>query len=439
MSIGKKILLELKKEVSPTAYKNYLENLMYDEKNSRDHAIYFLAANMHISKWVTTKYSEKIAQLFEMHNGVKPDVIIGVRKIEKKPAKQEKKQIETVQEFEYANLDPLLTFDTFVVGESNQFAYTVARSIAENPSRQYNPLFIYGGVGLGKTYLLQAIGNCVLSTGRKVIYMTLEDFTNIFISHIRTQTMDRFRDKFRTCDLLLIDDIQFLSQKEKTQDEFFHTFNKLHAQGKQIVLTSDKPPKKIIGLEERLISRFEWGLMADIQAPNLEMKISIIQKKCEVNKIHLHTDIVHYIATHLGDNIREIEGVIIKLNALSTLLNHKITLDFVKNAIKDHIKEQTKYITIDDIVETVAKELNVKPSDIKSKKRQKATVYARRIVIYLARNLTLNSMPQLALYFGLKDHSSISHMMSKIHKTLENDENFKVVLEELSRKVSTQK
>ncbi|MEA1919984.1 MAG: chromosomal replication initiator protein DnaA, partial [Campylobacterota bacterium] len=341
--------------------------------------------------------------------------------------------------FEYMKLNPQLTFETFVVGESNQFAYTVARSVAENPSIQYNPFFIYGAVGLGKTHLLQAIGNYGLKLGKSVIYTTLEEFTNIFISHIRTQTMDRFRDTFRRCDLLLIDDIQFLGGKEKTQDEFFHTFNKLHSEGKQIVLTSDKAPKKIAGLEERLISRFEWGLMADIQAPNLEMKISIIKKKCETNQIHLNEDIVHYIATHLGDNIREIEEVIIKINALRILLHHEITLDFVQNAIKDHIKEKTENISIDDIVETVAKEFNVKPSEIKSKRRHKAVVEARRVVVYLARNLTLNSMPQLAFYFGLKDHSSISHMMTKVYKTMDADTNFKILLEELAEKISTKK
>lgn len=278
MNIGQKILIELKKEVEPNTYKKYLQNLLYDEKNSQEHIVYFLADNLHVSKWINTRYSAKIAHLFEIHNGVKPKVVIGVADKKKKPIKKKSKQPIVVKEFEYVKLNPQLTFDTFVVGESNQFAYTVARSVAENPSIQYNPFYIYGGVGLGKTHLLQAIGNCGLKLGKRVIYITLEEFTNIFISHIRTQTMDRFRDTFRLCDLLLIDDIQFLGGKEKTQDEFFHTFNKLHSEGKQIVLTSDKPPKKITGLEDRLTSRFEWGLMADIQAPNLEMKISIIKK-----------------------------------------------------------------------------------------------------------------------------------------------------------------
>jgi len=279
----------------------------------------------------------------------------------------------------------------------------------------------------------------MLQTGKRVIYTTLEEFTNIFIAHIRTHTMDRFRDRFRSCDLLLIDDIQFLSGKEKTQDEFFHTFNKLHTDGKQIVLTSDVPPKKIKGLEERLRSRFEWGLMAGIVAPNFEMKVSIIQKKCEMNQIKLDQKIIHYIATHLGNNIREIEGVIIKIHAMSTLMQQQITLDFVKNAIADHIAKTTTEVTIDDIVQVVSKEFNVKPSDIRSKRRHRAIVEARRVVVYLARNLTVNSMPQLALYFGLKDHSSISHMLTKVYHTIDTDDNFKLLLEALSEKVSKEK
>jgi len=437
LNIGEKCLLELKKEVTENEYNKYLKNLLYDEKNSNEHQVYFSVDNLHIAKWIQSRYTPKITHFFESNRGVKPKVTIKVRKKETISKKNVPKSSEIANKFEYAALNPLLTFDTFVVGESNQFAYTVAKSVSENPSIQYNPLYIYGDVGLGKTHLLQAIGNYGLSCGKKVIYTTLEEFTNIFIAHIRTHTMDTFRDTFRLCDMLLIDDIQFLKGKEKTQDEFFHTFNKLHAEGKQIVLISDQPPKKISGLEDRLTSRFEWGLMADIQAPNLEMKIAITNKKCEQNKIHLNDDIVQYIATHLGDNIREIEGVIIKINAMSTLLNYKITLDFVKDAIKDHIKEKAEHVTIDDIVETVAKEFNVKPSEIKSKKRRRAVVRARRVVVYLARDLTINSMPQLALYFGLKDHSSISHMMTKVSKEMDTDKNLKMLLEELSVKVST--
>ena len=439
MNIGQKVLQDLKKELPSTIYDKYFQHLIYDEKHSRSNLACFLAVNLHIAKWIDTKYAMVMADLFEKHQGVKPKIQIDVAKKKKTTVKKAIQPKTVKNEFADLKLNPTMTLESFVVGESNQFAYTVARSIAEQPVIQYNPFFIYGGVGLGKTHLLQAIGNHMLQTGKRVIYTTLEEFTNIFIAHIRTHTMDRFRDRFRSCDLLLIDDIQFLSGKEKTQDEFFHTFNKLHTDGKQIVLTSDVPPKKIKGLEERLRSRFEWGLMAGIIAPNFEMKVSIIQKKCEMNQIKLDQKIIHYIATHLGNNIREIEGVIIKIHAMSTLMQQQITLDFVKNAIADHIAKTTTEVTIDDIVQVVSKEFNVKPSDIRSKRRHRAIVEARRVVVYLARNLTVNSMPQLALYFGLKDHSSISHMLTKVYHTIDTDDNFKLLLEALSEKVSREK
>ena len=393
---------------------------------------------MFISKWVHSRYKEKIAHLFELENGIKPEVEIGLSK--KKSTSSSKKTLNTSAEKSSAKstyLNPSLIFDGFIVGDSNQFAYTTAKSVAENPGKLYNPLFIYGGVGLGKTHLLQAIGNYHIELGKIVIYTTLEQFMNTFTSHLRSQTMDRFRDKFRECDLLLIDDIQFLSRKEQTQEEFFHTFNELYNANKQIVITSDRQPNKIAGLVDRLRSRFEMGLMADIQPPGLETKIAIIQKKCELDGISLNNEIINYIATHMGDNIREIEGAIIKLNAMSSMLNQEITLDFAQNTIKDQLKEKKESVSIDDIVNIISKELNVKPSDIKSKKRTKNVVNARRISIYLARNLTPNSMPQIAVYFGMKDHTAISHAMKKINEIIENDENFKVLLEELSNKVHT--
>ncbi len=437
MNIGQKVLFELKKEISETEYERYIKKLVYDTKHSRSNMIYFNAPNLLIAKWVKTKYTDKLAHLFELQNEVKPEIEITVGKATKQVSHTINKQSSEKSNSKSTYLNPSLTFESFIVGDSNQFAYTTAKSVAEKPGKQYNPLFIYGGVGLGKTHLLQAIGNYHIDLGKTVIYTTLEQFMNSFTSHLRSQTMDRFRDKFRECDLLLIDDIQFLSRKEQTQEEFFHTFNELHNANKQIVITSDRQPNKIAGLVDRLKSRFEWGLMADIQPPGLETKIAIIQKKCELDGISLGNEIVNYIATHMGDNIREIEGTIIRLNAMSSMLNQEITLDFAQNAIKDQLKEKRENITIDDIVKIVSKELNIKPSDIKSKKRTKNVVSARRTAIYLARNLTPNSMPQIALYFGMKDHTAISHAMKKIHEIIDNDENFKVLLEELSNKIHT--
>jgi len=437
MNIGQKVLFELKKEISETEYERYIKKLVYDTKNSRSNMVYFNASNMIIAKWIKSKYREKIIHLFEVLGEVKPEVKINIGTLNKNVVKPISNINNEKTHTKSTHLNPSLTFDSFIIGDSNQFAYTTAKSVAEKPGKQYNPLFIYGGVGLGKTHLLQAIGNYHIDLGKTVIYTTLEQFMNTFTSHLRSQTMDRFRDRFRECDLLLIDDIQFLSRKEQTQEEFFHTFNELHNNNKQIVMTADRVPSKIAGLVDRLKTRFEWGLMADIQPPGLETKIAIIQKKCELDGISLNNEIINYIATHMGDNIREIEGTIIKLNALSNMLNQEITLDFAQNAIKDQLKEKKDNITIDDIVKIISKELNIKPSDMKSKKRTKNVVNARRIAIYLARNLTPNSMPQIAVYFGMKDHTAISHAMKRINKIIDDDENFKVLLDELSNKVNT--
>jgi len=437
MNIGQKVLFELKKEISEIEYERFIKKLTYDTKRSRSNLVYFNAPNMYIAKWIKTKYIDKLQHLFELQNEVKPQIEINIGKQTKQNTLNVSKQNTEKSSSKSTYLNPSLKFDSFIVGDSNQFAYTTAKSVAEKPGQLYNPLFLYGGVGLGKTHLLQAIGNYHIELGKTVIYTTLEQFMNSFTSHLRSQTMDRFRDKFRECDLLLIDDIQFLSRKEQTQEEFFHTFNELYNANKQIVITSDRQPNKISGLVDRLKSRFEMGLMADIQPPGLETKIAIIQKKCELDGIQLNNEIINFIATNMGDNIREIEGTIIKLNALSSMLNQEITLDFAQNAIKDQLKEKKENISIDDIVKIVSHELNIKPSDIKSKKRTQMVVSARRTAIYLARNLTPNSMPQIAMYFGMKDHTAISHAMKKINEIIENDENFKVLLEELSNKIHT--
>jgi chromosomal replication initiator protein len=439
MNMGQRVLAELKKEISQIEYQRYIKRLHYDNNTSSSTNIYFRVSNIFLAKWIKSKYANKIAQLFEMHHGIKPEITITVMtelevnnapQVVRNPIKKSTKS---------TYLNPSLTFESFIVGDSNQFAYTTAKSVAQKPGKQYNPLFIYGGVGLGKTHLLQAIGNYHIDLGKTVLYTTLEQFMNAFTSHLRSQTMDHFRDKFRECDLLLIDDIQFLSKKEQTQEEFFHTFNQLYSADKQIVMTADRAPNKIIGLVDRLRSRFEWGLMADIQSPGLDTKIAIIEKKCQLDGINLSSNIIHFIATNMGDNIREIEGTIIKLNALSSMLNQEITLEFAQHAIKDQIKEIKEQITIDDILRLVAKDLNVKPSDITSKKRTRKVVHARRISIYLSRNLTTSTMPQIAVYFGMRDHTAISHAMKKINEMRENDSSFQVSLKELSNKIKTKK
>ena len=440
MNIGNKVLKKIKDEISNKDWNRYMKNLIYSEKESKNNIAQFYAPNILLARWIKTKYKFQLAHLFELETKIKPHIIISAT--QEKDLKEKTNESHNEQHKEQKNqgkstiLNPSFTFESFIVGNSNQFAYTTAKSVAEKPGAIYNPLFLYGGVGLGKTHLIQAIGNYQVFLGRKVIYTTFEQFMNKFTSHLRAQTMDRFREHFRECDILIIDDIQFLSGKEQTQEEFFHTFNELHQANKQIIITSDRQPHKIRGLVDRLRSRFEWGLMADIQPPELETKIAIIQKKCEIDGINLNKDIINFLASNMGHNIREIEGAIIKLNAYSGLMNQELTLEFAHNVIKDQLIEKQNNISIDDIVTFISKELNVKLSDIKSKKRTRIVVRARRISIYISRNLTSNSMPQIAVYFGMKDHTAVSHAMKKVKEIIEEDESFKVLLEELSNKIN---
>ena len=440
MNIGNKVLKKIKDEMNSKDWNRYMRGLTYSEKESKDNIAQFYAPNILLARWIKTKYKFQLEHLFELETKIKPHIIISTAKdkalTEESNEPRNKQKKEQKNQSKSTILNPSFTFESFIVGNSNQFAYTTAKSVAEKPGKIYNPLFLYGGVGLGKTHLIQAIGNQQIALGKKVIYTTFEQFMNKFTSHLRAQTMDRFREHFRECDMLIMDDIQFLSGKEQTQDEFFHTFNELHQANKQIVITSDRQPHKIGGLVDRLRSRFEWGLMADIKPPELETKIAIIQKKCEIDGINLNRDIINFLASNMGQNIREIEGAIIKLNAYSGLMNQELTLEFAHNVIKDQLIEKQKNISVEDIVTLISQELNVKLSDIKSKKRTRIVVRARRIAIYISRNLTSNSMPQIAVYFGMKDHTAVSHTMKQVKKIMEEDISFKVLLEELSNKIN---
>jgi len=425
------VLTALKSEISQSEYNRYIKNLKFDEEASKSDFIVIYAPNKIITNWINTKYSKKIQHLFELKTGIKPQIKIITKSFSHKPMQKSNIAKNSQEIAQNSSLNPSYTFEHFVVGSSNQVAYTISNVVSKDPGKQYNPLFIYGFSGLGKTHLLHAIGNEAIKRGKRVIYTTSEEFMNDFTKSIRNKTTDRFREKYRECEYLLIDDIQFLSGKAETQVEFFNTFNALHVEEKQIVLTSDKAPKKIAGIEDRLLSRFEWGMIVDIQPPELETKISIIKTKCEQNEIYLNEEIINFIATNMGENIREIESAIVTLNAYASVTNQEITLDFAKDVMKDIIKEKRKNITLEQIIKVISKELNVKPSDIKSKKRTKNIAEARRIGIYLARELTPNSMPALAQYFGMKDHSSVSHNMKKINEQINENENFKLRVEEL--------
>lgn len=423
-----------KKEITEIEYENYISSLKFNDKLSKADCLVFNAPNELIAKFIQTKYAEKIAYLYEVQSGNKAEVQIqGLNNKAHTKIKLDIANIKTQSTI----LNPSFTFESFVVGDSNKYAYSacVAVSNKDKLGKLYNPIFIYGPTGLGKTHLLQAVGNACLELGKKVIYATSENFVNDFTSHLSNKTMEKFHEKYRNCDVLLIDDVQFLGKTDKIQEEFFFTFNTIKEKFGQIIMTSDNPPNMLKGITERLKSRFANGIMADITPPQLDTKIAIIRKKCEFNGIDLDQEVINYIATSMGDNIREIEAMITNLHAYSRLIGQNINLDIAKMMMKDHIKERKENISIEDIFSMVCKELNIKLSDIKSNKKTQNIVLARRVVIYLARELTTMSMPQLAKFFDMKDHTAISHNVKKINEIIENDLELKNKIEELKNKI----
>jgi chromosomal replication initiator protein len=322
-----------------------------------------------------------------------------------------------------ASLNPKFTFDSFVVGACNQFAHAAARSVADHPSRSYNPLFIYGGVGMGKTHLMHAIGRSLIQqhASMRVIYTSSERFMNEMISCIRTERMPQFHHRYREADVLLIDDIQVLGSKERTQEEFFHTFNELHDHQKQIVISSDAPPKDIPGLVERLRSRFEWGLIADIQPPDLETKMAILDKKAEAESIRLPDDVRSFMASKTKSNVRELEGALVKLIAYSSLTGAPITLQMAQQVLKHLVHVQERRITIDSIQKAVGERFQIKQSQLKEKSNTKKVVYPRQVAMYLVKELTDASLPEIGRAFGGKHHTTVIHSINKIEQQRQND------------------
>jgi chromosomal replication initiator protein len=334
----------------------------------------------------------------------------------------------------HSTLNANYSFDRFVVGSCNQFAHAASAAVAEQPAKNYNPLFIYGGVGLGKTHLLNAIGlkTLKLFPDLNVVYVSAEVFMNELINSIRYDKMPKFREKFRNIDCLLIDDIQFIAGKERTQEEFFHTFNTLHDAGKQIVVTSDKFPKDIPNLEGRLRSRFEWGLIADIQPPEIETKIAILEKKAQENHIALPGNVALYLASQAESNIRELEGYLVRIAAYSSLTGRQIDLELVKSVLKQLLrKEEKKEITIEEIVKVVGSKFNIKISEIKSQKKNKNLVLARQVSMFLAREMTSSSFPDIGDKIGGRDHSTVIYAHNKIKKILDTNKALRDTVEEI--------
>ncbi len=335
-----------------------------------------------------------------------------------------------------AKLNPKYTFNTFVVGDSNRFAHAAALAVAEAPAHAYNPLFIYGGVGLGKTHLMHAIGHFVLenSPETKVMYVTSEQFTNDIINAIRDDKTSEFRERYRNIDVLLVDDIQFLANKERTQEEFFHTFNALHEANKQIVLSSDRPPREIPTLEDRLRSRFEWGLITDIQAPDLETRIAILDKKAALEKIKIQPEALTFIAEHINSNIRELEGALIRVVAYSSLTNRPIDVSLASEALKDIlINVKKSKVEIKDIQKVVSQYFEIDISEMNSRKRGRSVAFPRQVAMYLSRELTDASLPKIGEAFGGRDHTTVLHAYEKISEAVQQDPELAQVIKELIR------
>ncbi len=333
------------------------------------------------------------------------------------------------------NLNPIYTFESFIKGDSNQFAVATCLSAAENPGKAYNPLFIYGGVGLGKTHLLHAVGNLVLrhTPNAVVTYISSERFMNELIYCLRFNKMWDFRKKYRDCDVLLVDDIQFISGKKATQEEFFHTFNTLYGAKKQIVITSDMFPKDIPDIEDRLRNRFQWGLIADIQAPSIEHRIAILYSKAEKLGIRLRPEVAEYIAKHAKRNVRELEGALHRINAYGALQGEEITLDLAARTFRDVLGEAPKRMSIDTVQKAVAEHFQMKVADLKSKRRQRAIAMPRQIAMYLSRKLTNASYPDIGEKFGGKDHTTVMHNVKKIEESLDRDLDLKAHVDTLER------
>jgi len=430
----------LEKVLSEGDFGTWIKPVLYSHHDSS--SVYLSVPNSFIKEWLEDHYLKVLTGALSVTSGHSVNLNFIVRDNNEhqqiiteeiiNKAHQEltpPKSIEAV----FTPLNPKYTFDLFVSGTGNQFAHAAAMAVANNPADTYNPLFIYGGVGLGKSHLLNSIGHIIRANSPDTIvcYCSAEKFMYEMVNHLRLKKMDLFRSRFRNVDVLLIDDIQFISGKTGTQEEFFYTFNALHDAHKQIVITSDKFPREISDLEERLRSRFEWGLIADIQPPDIETKIAILKKKSEITNVRLPEDVYYFLASSDTRNIRELEGMLIRLGAFSSLQNIPITLSMAKESLKDILGDRRKEITVELIQKTVADYFDLKLTDMKSEKRLKNLVNARQIAIWLCRDMTKSSYPDIGLKFGGKDHSTIIHSFKKIDKALVVDIKLSKIIDEI--------
>jgi len=420
----------LKDEITRIAYDTWIKGLTIVGKEGDT---YVLGASSVIQRdSINNRYYDLILNTFKYLTNTECDISIIINEtavIENEHVAND--SVDSISGYSSSFLNPKYTFDTFVVGNSNRFAHAAALAVAEAPATSYNPLFLYGGVGLGKTHLMHAIGNAILkkNNSAKVLYVTSEKFTNQLINAIKDYKNEEFRNTYRNVDVLLIDDIQFIAGKERIQEEFFHTFNTLHESGKQIILSSDRPPKEIKLLEDRLKSRFEWGLIADISNPDYETRLAILRKKAQCDNIIIDDMILSNIATKIDSNIRELEGVLNKMIAKASLTHSPLTMEMAEKAINDIVSQKEKIVSAEYIQEVVAKYFNLNPKDLKSSKRSNDLAYPRQIAMYLCRDIAQMQLTKIGDSFGKRDHTTVMHACRKIESEIKENGNTKLIVD----------
>ena len=420
----------LKNEVTKIAYETWIRDL--DIESAENGNIVLIANNAFQKESILSRYHDLFKNTFNYITNRNCEIAVILKDDISEDDLQVAKQLSNnLNSYPNSTLNPKYTFDSFVVGNSNRFAHAAALAVAEAPATAYNPLFIYGGVGLGKTHLMQAIANEILVNNRNanILYVTSEKFTNQLINAIKDGKNEMFRNKYRNIDVLLIDDIQFIAGKERIQEEFFHTFNTLHENGKQIIISSDKPPKDIKLLEDRLKSRFEWGLIADISNPDYETRLAILRKKAQLDNIIIDDEILSDIATKIDSNIRELEGILNKLIANASLTNCQITMEMAEKAINDVVTKKDKVLSLELVQETVAKYFNITVEELKGVKRSNDVTFPRQIAMYLCRNVAQLPLTKIGEGFGKRDHTTVMHACSKIEKEMQGNVSTKRIVE----------
>lgn len=428
----------LKDEMTQISHRTWIEPLGIDSINGNN--IVLIATDPFKKETVEARFHDLIMNTFNLILQRECEVSF-VLQNEPSTKSSENNTAPVFDIYSNPTLNPNYSFSTFVVGENNRFVHAASLAVAESPSSSYNPLFLYGGVGLGKTHLMHAIGNEIIKNNKdaKVLYVTSEKFTNEFINALKDNNTESFRQKYRNIDVLLIDDIQFIAGKERLQEEFFHTFNTLHTNGKQIVLSSDSPPRDIPLLESRLKSRFEWGLIADVSMADYETRLAILRKKTDEKKLIVDDAILSDIAAKIDSNIRELEGVFNKLIAQSSLTHSPITIEMAENAINDMVRQKESVISVEYIQEIVCKYFNITPKDLQSAQRSNDITFPRQVGMYLCRSLTNESFPKIGDMFGKRDHTTVMHACKKIEKDIKENVNTKLIVESVKKIVLNKK